>query len=126
MQKKIGPLENQRNRIVSNAVKKLKSTSIFSGKGQPAEELAVIVCEGLVDLMLDPERDDKTLKAFMEWVFNLIRKEGKKTDQTFKFLGILESEVTRTGSEESTDIIEFFDKCREIVERKSVQIIEKT
>ncbi len=118
-------LSKYRGRIIRDAVNTFKSASYFQGRGQPAEGLAETVSEGLLDLLEEGQsRDYDTVKLYMEWLYNLIRKEGKKIDTTMDFLDSFEQIVTRhLNNKEDTDVDVFFEMAREIVESRHNELI---
>jgi hypothetical protein len=113
-------LSKFRPRIIRDALKTFGTASYFQGRGQPAEGLAETVSEGLLDLLEEgPSRDYETVKLYMEWLYNLIRKEGKKIDTTMDFLDSFEQIVTRyLPNKEDVDVDVFFEMCREIVQSR--------
>ncbi len=113
-------LSKFRGRIIRDAVNTFKTASYFQGRGQPAEGLAETVSEGLLDLLEEGQsRDYNTVKLYMEWLYNLIRKEGKKIDTTIDFLDTFEQIVTRyLPNKEDADIDVFFEMAREIVKQR--------
>jgi hypothetical protein len=113
-------LSKFRARIVRDAVNTFRTASYFQGKGRPAADIAEAVSEGLLDLLEEgPSRDYDTVKLYAEWLYNLIRKEGKKTDTTMDFLDRFEQIVTRyLPNKEDVDVDVFFEMCREIVQSR--------
>ncbi|MGA9142059.1 MAG: hypothetical protein WBZ29_17675 [Methanocella sp.] len=118
-------LSKYRGRIIRDAVNTFKTASYFQGRGQPAEGLAETVSEGLLDLLEEGQsRDYDTVKLYMEWLYNLIRKEGKKIDTTMDFLDSFEQIVTRhLTNKEDTDVDVFFEMAREIVESRHNELL---
>ena len=119
-------LSRHRLRIIDDAVAAFKDTEFFSGLDRPSEDIARAVCEGLLDLLMEPEksRDPHVVRRFMEWAYNLIRKKSAKTDRTIEFLNIFEGIVKRPlNNAEDKDIDEFFELCREIVKQKHAELI---
>src|SRR5512146_1150910 len=118
-------LSKFRARIVRDAVKTFGTASYFQGRGQPAEGLAETVSEGLLDLLEEgPSRDYNTVKMYAEWLYNLIRKEGKKIDTTMDFLDSFEQIVTRyLPNQEDVDVDVFFEMCREIVRSRHDRLL---
>jgi hypothetical protein len=118
-------LSKYRARIIRDAVETFGKASYFQGKGQPAEGLAETVSEGLLDLLEEgPSRDYNTVKMYMEWLYNLIRKEGKKIDTTMDFLDSFEQIVTRhLSNKEDVDVDVFFEMAREIVQSRHDQLL---
>ena len=118
-------LSKYRGRIIREAVNTFKTASYFQGRGQPAEGLAETVSEGLLDLLEEGQsRDYGTVKLYMEWLYNLIRKEGKKIDTTLDFLDSFEQIVTRhLPNKEDADVDVFFEMAREIVEHRHNDLI---
>ncbi|OPY28065.1 MAG: hypothetical protein A4E28_01704 [Methanocella sp. PtaU1.Bin125] len=118
-------LSKNRGRIIREAVNTFKTASYFQGRGQPAEGLAGTVSEGLMDLLEEGEsRDYQTVKLYMEWLYNLIRKEGKKIDTTMDFLDTFEQIVTRhLPNKEDADVDVFFEMAREIVQRRHNELL---
>ncbi len=113
-------LSKYRARIVRDAVNTFRTASYFQGRGQPAEGLAETVSEGLLDLLEEgPSRDYETARRYTEWLYNLIRKDGRKIDTTIDFLDSFEQIVTRyLPNKEDMDVDVFFEMCREIVQEK--------
>jgi hypothetical protein len=113
-------LSRYKARMIRDAVDTFKTASYFQGRGQPAEGLAETVSEGLLDLLEEgPSRDYNTVKMYMEWLYNLIRKEGKKIDTTMDFLDSFEQIVTRyLPNKEDVDVDVFFEMAREIVQSR--------
>ena len=113
-----------RDRINRAAASEFRTASYFQGKGQPGEQIALAVSEGLLDLLEEgPSRDPNTVRLYCEWLFNLIRKESKKIDTTLDFLDRYEALVTRhltNAGDAEVDV--FFEMCREYVRRKHGQI----
>ena len=118
-------LSRFRGRIVRDAVSTFRTASYFQGRGQPAAGLAQTVSEGLLDLLEEgPSRDYETAKLYMEWLYNLIRKDGKKIDTTMDFLDTFENIVTRyLPNKEDADVDVFFEMCRDIVQRRHDQLL---
>ncbi len=118
-------LSKFRARIIRDAVNTFGKASYFQGRGQPAAGLAETVSEGLLDLLEEgPSRDYDTVKLYTEWLYNLIRKEGKKIDTTLDFLDSFEQIVTRyLPNKEDVDVDVFFEMAREIVERKHNELL---
>jgi len=118
-------LSKYRGRIIREAVNTFKTASYFQGRGQPAEGLAETISEGLLDLLEEGQsRDYSTVKLYMEWLYNLIRKEGKKIDTTLDFLDTFEQIVTRyLPNKEDADVDVFFEMAREIVEHRHNDLI---
>ena len=113
-------IDKFRDRINRAAVSEFSTASYFQGKGQPAEQVVLAVSEGLLDLLEEgPARDQYTVRLYVEWLFNLIRKDGKKIDTTMKFLDSYETLVTRfLNKKEDTEVDVFFELCRELVKYK--------
>lgn len=106
-------LSRYRQRIIDEAVQRFKGDNIF-----PGDEAVLATCEGLMDLLMEPceSRDPHVVRRFMEWVYNIIRRQGHKTDRTIEFLDTFESIVKRPlDNKEDKDVDEFFELCREIV-----------
>ncbi|MCD1294430.1 hypothetical protein CUJ83_05380 [Methanocella sp. CWC-04] len=121
-------LSRYRDLIIRDAVNRFRGAAYFAGKGQPPEDIAHAVCEGLMDLLMEPSqaRDVATVRRYMEWLYNLIRKEGKKTDTTIRFLDEFEEIITRRlDNKQDAEVDVFFEICREIVENKHKQLIGK-
>jgi hypothetical protein len=118
-------LSKYRAKIIRDAVDTFGKASYFQGKGQPAEGLAETVSEGLLDLLEEGQsRDYNTVKMYMEWLYNLIRKEGKKIDTTMDFLDSFEQIVTRhLSNKEDVDVDVFFEMGREIVQSRHDQLL---
>ena len=118
-------LSRYRGRIIREAVATFKNTSYFQGKGRQAADIVEAVSEGLLDLLEEgPSRDYPTVKLYMEWLYNLIRKEGKKIDTTLDFLDRFENIVTRhLPNNEDVDVDVFFEMGREIVERRHNELL---
>jgi hypothetical protein len=119
-------LSRYRRRIIDDAVATFKGTEFFSGHGRPTEDIAMAVCEGLLDLLMEPEdaRDPHVVRRFMEWAYNLIRKKSVKTDRTIEFLDTFEGIVKRPlNNAEDKDVDEFFELCREIVRQKHKELL---
>ncbi len=114
-----------RDRINRAAVSEFSTASYFQGKGQPAEQIVLAVSEGLLDLLEEgPSRDPDTVRLYVEWLFNLIRKEGKKIDTTVNFLNSYEQIVTRfLNNKEDTEVGVFFEMCRELIKYKHEQLL---
>lgn len=109
-------LSRYRQRIIDDAVQRFKGDNIF-----PGDEVMLAVCEGLVDLLMEPSgsRDPHVVRRFMEWVYNIIRRQSQKTDRTIEFLNTFESIVKRPlDNREDKDVDSFFELCREIVRDK--------
>lgn len=119
-------LSRVRNRVIRAAVDEFSTASYFQGKGQPAEQIVTAVAEGLLDLLEEgPARDPDTVRLYSEWLFNLIRKEGKKTDTTLDFLDRFENLATRfLNKMENVDVDVFFELCRDFIERKHQQLVQ--
>jgi hypothetical protein len=118
-------LSKFRPRIIRDAVNTFSTASYFQGRGQPAAGLAETVSEGLLDLLEEGRsRNYDTVKLYMEWLYNLIRKEGKKIDTTMDFLDTFEQIVTRyLPNKEDMDVDVFFEMCREIVQNRHNQLL---
>ncbi len=118
-------LHKFKDRINRAAVDEFRTASYFQGKGQPAEQIVHAVSEGLLDLLEEgPSRDPNTVRLYVEWLFNLIRKEGKKIDTTMDFLDRYENIVTRfLNKVENADVDVFFEMCRDFVQRKHEQLV---
>jgi hypothetical protein len=113
-------LSRFRAKIIRDAVNTFRTASYFQGRGQPAAVLAETVSEGLLDLLEEGQsRDYETVKLYTEWLYNLIRKEGKKIDTTLDFLDSFEQIMTRyLPKDEDVDVDVFFEMAREIVQSK--------
>ena len=113
-------LSKFRAKINREAVSTFSKASYFQGRGQPAAGLAETVSEGLLDLLEEgPARDYETVKLYAEWLYNLIRKDGKKLDTTMDSLDSFEQIVVRhLPNKEDADVDVFFEMAREIVQRK--------
>ncbi len=113
-------LSKFRARIIRESVETFRTASYFQGKGQPAAGIVQSVSEGLLDLLEEGQsRDYDTVRLYAEWLYNLIRKEGKKIDTTLDFLDRFEQIVARhLPKTEDADVDVFFEMCREIVERR--------
>jgi hypothetical protein len=118
-------LSKYRARIIREAVNTFSSASYFQGKGQPAAGIVEAVSEGLLDLLEEGQsRDYNTVRLYAEWLYNLIRKEGKKIDTTMDFLDRFEQIVTRyLPNKEDVDVDVFFEMCREIIERRHNELL---
>ena len=118
-------LSRYRRRIVGEAVDAFRKDSYFQGKGQPAAAIVEAVSEGLLDLLEEgPACDYDTVRLYVEWLYNLIRKEGKKVDTTLDFLDRFEQIVTRhLPNKEDADVDVFFEMAREIVQRRHEQLL---
>jgi len=119
-------LSKNRQRIIDNAIDVFKDMDYFRGLGNPPENVAMAVCEGLFDLMAEPaeSRDPKVVRMFMEWLYNILRGDGTKVDTTINFLDTYEEIVRRhldTG--EKIDVDVFFEMCRDIVENKYKELL---
>jgi len=114
-----------RDRIVRDSIKEFRTTSYFQGKGHQTEQIVEAVSEGLLDLLEEgPSRDPYTMRLFIEWLYNLIRKDGKKIDTTMDFLDRFENLVVRhLNKTEGADVDAFFEMCREFVQSKHAQLI---
>jgi hypothetical protein len=119
-------LSRYRQRIIDDAVATFKDTEFFSGHARPTEDIARAVCEGLLDLLMEPEkaRDPHVVRRFMEWAYNLIRKKSVKTGRTIEFLDTFEGIVKRRLSNvEDKDVDVFFELCREIVRQRHKELL---
>ncbi len=118
-------LSRFRGRIIREARETFRTDSYFQGKGRPAADIAEAVSEGLLDLLEEgPSRDYDTVRLYAEWLYNLIRKEGKKIDTTLDFLDRFEQIVTRhLPNREDADVDVFFEMCREIIERRHNELL---
>jgi hypothetical protein len=118
-------LTKYRGRIIRDAVNTFETASYFQGKGGPARDIVNAVSEGLLDLLEEGQsRDYDTVRMYAEWLYNLIRKEGKKIDTTMDFLDRFEQIVTRhLSNKEDVDVDVFFEMCREIVESRHNELI---
>ncbi|HMK46463.1 MAG TPA: hypothetical protein VK436_07530 [Methanocella sp.] len=114
-----------RDRIVRDSIKEFRTASYFQGKGRQTEQIVQAVSEGLIDLLEEgPSRDPYTVKLFVEWLYNLIRKEGKKVDTTVDFLDRFENLAARhLDKVEGADVDVFFEMCREFVQDKHAQLM---
>ncbi len=121
-------LSRYRERIIEDAVNTFKDTKIFSGQDIPSGDLARVVSEGLLDLLMEPEesRDPHIVRRFMEWLFNLIRKGGVKTDTTINFLDTFAQIVKKPlNNQEDADVDSFFALCKDIVEQRHRELAGK-
>lgn len=118
-------LSKFRAKIIRDAVNTFGKASYFQGRGQPAAGLAETVSEGLLDLLEDgPSRDYETVRLYSEWLYNLIRKDGKKIDTTMDFLDSFEQIVTRyLPNKEDVDVDVFFEMAREIVQSRHKDLL---
>ncbi len=119
-------LSRYRRRIIDDAVATFKGTEFFSGHDRPAEDIARAVCEGVLDLIMEPEeaRDPHVVRRFMEWAYNLIRKKSVKTDRTIEFLDTFEAIVKRyLNNMEDKDVSGFFELCREMVRQRHKELL---
>jgi hypothetical protein len=114
-------LSRYRERIIEDAVNTFKDTKLFSGQETPSGDVARVVIEGLLDLLMEPEesQDLPTLRLYMEWLFKLIRKDSVKTDMTVNFLDTFAQIIKKPlNNKEDADIDSFFARCKDIVENK--------
>lgn len=118
-------LSKYRPRIIREAVDTFRTASYFRGKGGQSAEIITSVCEGMLDLLEEgPSRDPVTVRVYMQWLYNLIRKESKKVDTTLDFLDTLETIVTRQlNNQEDADVDVFFEMCREQVQARHAQLV---
>ena len=118
-------LSRYRGRIVRDAVSRFRTASYFQGKGRKAADIAEAVSEGLLDLLEEgPSRDFETVRLYAEWLYNLIRKEGRKVDTTLEFLDGFEDIVTRyLPNKEDADVDVFFEMCREMVRNRHDELL---
>lgn len=119
-------LSKYRQRIIDDAMSTFKGTDLFRGLGSPTEDVAMAVCEGLLDLLMEPEksRDPKVVHMFMEWLYNLLRKDGTKVDTTINFLDTYEDIVARyLTNKEDASVDVFFELCKDIVLKKHKELI---
>jgi hypothetical protein len=117
-------LSRYRQRIIDDAVERFKGDNIF-----PDNDVVLAACEGLLDLLMEPAdaRDPHVVKRFMEWVYNLIRRQSLKTDTTLEFLDTFASIVKRPlDNREDQDIDAFFELCREIIREKHKELARHT
>lgn len=114
-----------RARIVNDAVSTFKDFAYFQGLVRPPEDMVFVVSEGLIDLLLEPEsRDPEVVSRYMEWLYNLIRKDNKKIDSTIEFLDRFEDIVCRyIRNDEDKDIDVFFELCRDIVRKDHKKLL---
>ncbi|WP_424359125.1 hypothetical protein [Methanocella sp. MCL-LM] len=119
-------LHKFRDRINRAAADEFRTASYFQGKGVPGDQMALSVSEGLLDLLEEGQsRDPNTVRLYSEWLYNLIRKEGKKIDTTLDFLDRYEAIVTRfLNNVEDADVDVFFEMCRDFVRRKHGQLTQ--
>lgn len=117
-------LQRQRERIVGEAVDSFRDDSYFQGKGVPPEDLVRTVCDSMLDLLLsESSRDTAMVERYVEWLYNLIRKESKKIDTTMDFLDRFENIVTRhLSNAEDVQVDVFFEICRETLKRKHSEL----
>ncbi len=118
-------LSRYRERIIEDAVNTFKDTKLFSGQDTPSADLARVVSEGLLDLLMEPEesQDLHTLRRYMEWLFNLMRKGSVKTDTTINFLDTFAEIVKRPlNNKEDADVDSFFALCKDIVEQRHKEL----
>ena len=114
-------LSRYRQRIIDDAVQRFKGDNIF-----PGDETVLAACEGLMDLLMEPEgsRDPHIVRRFMEWLYNLIRRQSQKTDRTLEFLDKFEGIVKRPlNNQEDAQVDAFFELCREIVRDKHKELV---
>ncbi len=119
-------LAKNRQRIIDNAVNVFKDADYFKGLSDPPEDVIMAVCEGLFDLMARPVEscDQKILRMFMGWLYNLLRRDGTKIDTTINFLNTYEEIVGRNLSKENkVEVDGFFKICRDIVENKHKELL---
>ncbi len=119
-------LSKNRQLIIDSAVDMFKDMDYFKGLSNPPEGISMAVCEGLFDLMAAPveSSDQKVLRMFMEWLYNLLRKDGTKIDTTINFLDTYEEIVVRhLDKEERAEVDGFFEICRGIVENKHKELL---
>lgn len=117
-------LSRFRPRIVNDAVERFRGTNIF-----PDDATAHAACEGLLDLLMEPAdaRDPHVVKRFMEWVYNLIRRQSLKADTTLEFLDTFAGIVKRPlDNREDRDIDAFFELCGEIIREKHKELARHT
>ena len=121
-------LSKNRRRIIDEAIGRFKGSGYFQGLGSPAEDVTLAACEGLFDLMEEPaaSRDPKIIRMFMEWLYNLMRRDGVKVDTTIDFLDTYEEIVGRhLNTTEKADIDTFFELCRDAVEHRHKDLLRK-
>ena len=119
-------LSKNRRRIIDEALGRFEGTDLFRGM---EGDVARAVCEGLFDLMEEPaaSRDPKIIRMFMEWLYNILRKDGVKADTTLGFLDTYEEIVGgHLDNKEKADVDTFFEMCRDVVERKHKELLRKT
>jgi hypothetical protein len=119
-------LSKYRQRIIDDAMSTFKGMDFFRGLGRPTEDVAMAVCEGLLDLLMEPDksRDPKVVRMFMEWLYNLLRKDGTKIDTTINFLDTYEGIVARyLTNKEDSSVDVFFELCKDIVQKKHKEMI---
>lgn len=118
-------LTRYRQRIVEEGVAVLTARGFFSGLERPADAIARAVCEGLMDLLLDPEKSKDTgvVGAFMGRLYNLIRGKSLKADTTLEFLDTFEAIVKRPlDNMEDRDVDAFFSLCRGIIRQRHKEL----
>lgn len=119
-------LSKYRQRIIDDAMSTFKGMDFFRGLGRPTEDVTMAVCEGLLDLLMEPDksRDPKVVSMFMEWLYNLLRKDGTKVDTTINFLDTYEDIVARyLTNKEDASVDVFFELCKDIVLKKHKELI---
>jgi hypothetical protein len=119
-------LLKNRQRIIDEAVGVFKDMDYFKGLENAEGDVTTAVCEGLFDLMAAPvERfDQKVLRMFMGWLYNLLRKDGTKVETTVNFLDTYEEIVDRhINNEEKAEVNVFFEVCRDILENKHKELL---
>jgi hypothetical protein len=119
-------LSKNRQHIIDEAIGTFKDLDYFKGLENAEGDVTTAVCEGLFDLMAAPERsfDQKVLRMFMGWLFNLLRKDGTKIETTISFLDTYEEIVDRhINNEEKADVDAFFEICRDILENKHKELL---
>lgn len=122
-------LTRYRQRIIDEAIDTFNGMDFFKGLGRSTKDIAMAVCEGLFDLLAEPEgsRDPKVVRMFMEWLYNLMRRDGTKVDRTINFLDTYEQIVDRhLTNKEDAEVDAFFELCRNIVEEKHKELLRKT
>jgi hypothetical protein len=118
-------LTRYRQRIIEEGVAVLTAKDFFSGLERPADVIARAVCEGLLDLLVDPEKSTNpvVVESFMERLFNLIRRRSLKADTTLEFLDTFEGIVKRPlDNVEDRDIDAFFSLCRSIIRQRHKEL----
>lgn len=109
-------ISTYRASIIRDAIREFKDEAYFRGKDASPEGIVMALCEGLLDILTDPDRskDIEVAREYAERLRGITSTKSKKTDNAIDFLDRFEAIVGRHFPNDiDRDIDVFFEMCRE-------------